>query len=197
MARILRFFDPAEPQPERGLLPLIVSDYVALYREKNEPPGRMALLFLPRFAQHPALHATAMIRLALATPKFLFGIWRTLLIAKHSIDINRDMQIGPGLMLPHPINILLGWGLRVGANVTILHDCSIGGHPTDLKKPLKRPDTDELGQVCPVIGDRVTIYMKSVILGPITIGDDAVIGARAWVVKDVAAGEVVKGGAGS
>jgi serine O-acetyltransferase len=196
-ARVLRLFDAAAPQPRTGLLPLIISDYVAMYREKDESPSRMALLFLPRLAQHPALHATTMIRLALAAPKFLFGIWRTLLIAKHSIDINRDMKIGPGLMLPHPVNVVLGWGLVLGANVTILHDCSIGGWPTDLRRPLKRPETDELGQVCPIIGDGVTIYMKSVILGPITIGNDAVIGARSWVVRDVAPGEVVKGEVGA
>jgi serine O-acetyltransferase len=194
LERILRLFDLEAPQPRSGVLALIVSDYVALYREKNEAPARMAVLFVPRFIQHPALHATAMIRLALVTPKFLFGLWRTLLIAKHSIDINRDMKLGPGLMLPHPVNIVLGWGLVVGANVTILHDCTLGGRPTDPRNPLKRPETEKLGQVCPVIGDGVTIYMKSVILGPITIGNDAVIGARSWVVKDVAAGEVVKGG---
>jgi serine O-acetyltransferase len=194
--RILRLFDASAPQPRSGLLPLIISDYVRFYREKNESATRMALLFIPRFLQSPALHATALIRLALATPKFLFGVWRTVLIAKHSIDINRDMKIGPGLMLPHPVNILLGWGLEIGANVTILHDCSIGGHPTDLRDPLKRPDTEELGQVCPVIGDDVTIYMKSVVLGPITIGNGAVLGAKSWVVKDVAADEVVKGQVG-
>jgi serine O-acetyltransferase len=193
LERILRLFDVDAPQPRSGVFALIASDYVALYREKNEAPARMALMFVPRFIQHPALHATAMIRLALVTPKFLFGLWRTLLISKHSIDINRDMKLGPGLMLPHPMNIVLGWGLEVGANVTILHDCSLGGWPTDPRNPLKRPETEDLGQVCPVIGDRVTIYMKSVILGPVTIGDDAVIGARSWVVRDVAADEVVKG----
>jgi serine O-acetyltransferase len=58
---------------------------------------------------------------------------------------------------------------------------------------MKTPPPEELGRPCPVIGDGVTIYMKTVILGPITIGDHAVIGARAWVVNDVPAGEVVKG----
>lgn len=192
--RILKLFDPSAPQPQNGLLPLIVSDYVAYYRDREQSAERMAALFLPRFFHNPSLHATALIRLALATPNFLFGLWRTILIWKHSIDINRDMKIGPGLVLPHPINILLGWGLQIGSNVTILHDCSIGGRPTDLSNPMKQPPPDELGQPCPVIEDGVTIYMKCILVGPITIGEGAVIGARSFVTKDVPAGELVKGG---
>jgi serine acetyltransferase len=192
--RILSLFDRSGPQPRGGLLPLIVSDYVAYYRDREESPGRMALLFLPRTLHNPSLHATIMIRLSQATPGFLFGLWRTVLIAKHSIDVNRNMRFGPGFVLPHPVNILLGWGLRVGANVTILHDCSIGGKPTELSNPMRRPPPEEIGQLCPVIEDGVTIYMKSVLIGPITIGRDAVIGARSFVVEDVPAGTVVKGG---
>jgi serine O-acetyltransferase len=192
--RFLALFDINAPQPRSGLLPLIISDYVAYYRDRDQSPGRMALLYLPRLFHNPSLHATALIRLALAGPNLFFGLWRTLLISKHSIDINRDMEIGPGLVMPHPINILLGWGLQIGSNVTILHDCSIGGIPTDLRDPMRQPPPEELGRPCPVIEDGVTIYMKSILVGPITIGKDAVIGARSFVTKDVPAGELVKGG---
>jgi serine O-acetyltransferase len=192
LARITALFDPGGPQPQSGLLPLIVSDYVALYRDNHEPPRRMALLFLPRLVLNPSLHATTLIRLTLASPRFTFGLWRTLLIAKHSIDVNRVMEIGPGLVLPHPIGILLGWGLRVGANVTILHEVSIGGIPTDPSAPM-RPPPGPIGEPCPVIEDGVTILMKSVIVGPITIGEGAVIGARSFVTKDVPAGTTVRG----
>lgn len=44
-----------------------------------------------------------------------------------------------------------------------------------------------------VIGDRVTIGTCSVIVGPVSIGDDAVIGAGAVVTKDVPPGAVVAG----
>jgi putative colanic acid biosynthesis acetyltransferase WcaB len=46
---------------------------------------------------------------------------------------------------------------------------------------------------CPIIGDRVDIGANSVILGPIRIGSDAVIGAGSVVVKDVPAGATVVG----
>jgi len=54
---------------------------------------------------------------------------------------------------------------------------------------LKR--TNERG--APVIGNRVDIGAGAKILGPIRIGDDAVIGANAVVVHDVPAGAVAVG----
>ena len=42
------------------------------------------------------------------------------------------------------------------------------------------------------IGDAVTIYGQSMVIGPITVGEGAVIGARSWVDKDVPPGAVHK-----
>ena len=194
LERVLALFDPKAPQPRSGLLALIISDYVAYYRDRKQFPRKMALLFLPRLFHNPSLHATTLIRLALASPRFTFGLWRTLLISKHSIDISRDIVIGPGFVLPHPVNIVLGWGMEIGANVTVLHDVTIGGRrPIDLSSPMRRPPTEELGLPFCVIEDGVTIYMKSSIMGPLTIGQGAVIGARAWVEEDVESGAMVRG----
>lgn len=182
LGRAISRFDQDPAAIERGLLPLILSDYIAYYREKDRARGRdesarrRALLFLPRLAHNPCLHATAMIRLALASPKFTLGIWRTLLIAKHSIDIQSDIEIGPGLKLLHPFGIVLGWGTRIGSNVTILHNVTLGArhsHPVGLYR------------MAPTVEDNVTIYPQSVLVGPITIGSEAVIGAGSFVDQDV------------
>jgi serine acetyltransferase len=45
----------------------------------------------------------------------------------------------------------------------------------------------------PKVGNRVVIGANAVVLGNITIGDDAKIGAGAVVVKDVPAGATVVG----
>jgi serine O-acetyltransferase len=45
----------------------------------------------------------------------------------------------------------------------------------------------------PIIGDRVRIGAGAIVIGPVTIADDAVIGAGAVVVKDVAPATVVAG----
>ncbi|QDU72981.1 serine O-acetyltransferase [Mucisphaera calidilacus] len=53
-------------------------------------------------------------------------------------------------------------------------------------------DDARVGQY-PVIGSRVEIGCGVAILGPVRVGDDAVIGANAVVVRDVEAGAVVGG----
>src|ERR1700677_1579280 len=111
--RFESMFESDRPGRVDGLFGLIVSDYLACYvatptRErlgvavgnKQESASRRALLFLPRVMHTPCLHATVLIRLAMRSPSFTLGLWRTVLIAKHSIDINAGMKIGPGLLFP-------------------------------------------------------------------------------------------------
>jgi serine acetyltransferase len=86
-------------------------------------------------------------------------------------------DIGPGFMLMHGFATIItasriGWDCQVSQQVTIGYD--------DRGAP-------------PAIGDRVRIGANSVVLGPITVGDDAVVGAGAVVVRDVPAGAVVGG----
>jgi serine acetyltransferase len=195
LGRLISRFD-ADREPGTTLLALIVSDYVAYYAPtptrvrrgvhgsmRHESPERLALMFVPRMISNPCLHATALLRLAMASPRASLGLWRTLLLAKHSIDIQADIRIGPGLMFPHPHGITLGWALRLGRNVTILHGVSIGGLVGEADEE----------QMSPVIGDDVVIYMDSMVLGPIMLGDGSVVAAGSWVDHDLAPGEVHRG----
>jgi serine O-acetyltransferase len=180
MSRVTSHFDP--DRPRQGLVGLIVSDYLAHYGPRNESSRRLALLFLPRVATNPCLHATVLLRLATRGARPLLAFWRTLLIAKHSIDVHPDIEIGPGLELPHPVGIVFGAGVRIGRNVTIFHHVTLGfiyDHPPGTARP-----------GCPTIGDDVVIYTQSILIGPITIGERAVIGAGSWISKDVAPGAV-------
>jgi serine acetyltransferase len=195
LRRLESRFDPAR-DPGGGLLALIISDYLAYYvttptrarwgvngSARRESPRRLALLFLPRLAGNPCLHATVLLRLAMAAPKVTLGLWRSLLLAKHSIDIQADIEVGPGLMFPHPHGITFGWGPRIGRNVTILHGVTIGGLVS------REEDSHE----SPTIGDDVVIYMDSMVLGPITVGDGSVIAAGSWLDHDLAPGAVHRG----
>lgn len=68
---------------------------------------------------------------------------------------------------------VIGEGCRIQQNVTI------GG--TSGKENV------------PVLGDRVQVGAGAMVLGPIHVGDDAIIGANAVVTKDVPANAVVVG----
>lgn len=86
-------------------------------------------------------------------------------------------DIGPGLMLMHGFATTVG-AQKIGTDCQISQQVTIG--------------YDDRGAT-PVLGDRVRIGANAVVLGPITIGDDAVVGAGAVVVRDVPPGVVVGG----
>jgi serine O-acetyltransferase len=88
----------------------------------------------------------------------------------------RGAQIGSGLCLVHPANVMIGRGVVIGENCQIYHEVTLG-----------------TGQVpgTPKIGNRVTIYPGARLLGGIAIGDKTMIGANCVVTKDVPPNSVV------
>jgi serine O-acetyltransferase len=180
----------------RGVLTLVISDYLACYRRRAETPRKLALLFLPRLLSNPELHATAMLRLAFAGPRFLLPAWRTILIAKHSIDIMPEIEIGPGLRLPHPFGITLGWATAIGSDVTILQGVTIGGAalPRDLRGSESGPHVPaHVHRPCPRIEDEVIIYPGSMVVGSITLGRGSVVSAQSWLDHDLEPGATHRG----
>jgi serine O-acetyltransferase len=99
------------------------------------------------------------------------------------IHLSTTAKIGPGLNLPHLGTIVIGSGSVVGQNCTIAHGVTIG----------HAGGRSRTGADYPVIGDRVYIGPGAIVIGPITIGNDALIGAGAVVVKSVPPRGVVAG----
>ncbi|MDD3621008.1 MAG: DapH/DapD/GlmU-related protein [Methanofollis sp.] len=101
----------------------------------------------------------------------------------NGIEIHPHARIGPGLFMPHPQCIVIGAGAVLGSNITINQGVTIGASPG------KEID----GQVEPVVEDNVLLGAGAKIIGPITIGANAMIGANAVVVRDVPAWTVAVG----
>ena len=124
------------------------------------------------------------------------SIWRKVLISKHAIDIQPGIEIGPGLRLPHPIGILIGPGMVIGSDVTIHQFVNIGSKVPHMRNaegysvPVRIEPTE---QIAPHIGDKVVIYGGSWVLGPIHVGEGAVIGAESWLDHDLPARAVHRG----
>jgi serine O-acetyltransferase len=92
-------------------------------------------------------------------------------------DIPLNLQVGGGLLLPHPQGIVINHQAVIGPNALIFHQVTIGSN----------------GRGVPVIGGHVDIGAGAKIIGPVRIGDHARIGANAVVTRDVPAGAVVVG----
>ena len=135
-----------------------------------------------RFFTDPSLQAVATMRLVLAGPARFVWLWRTWNIARYRCEFFR-IEVGPGLHLPHPVNILIGPGTRIGSGVTIHNNVNIGF--ARAPKPGER-------MACPTIGDEVVIGAGAAVVGPITVGDGAHLRPGALVTRDVPPGTVVE-----
>jgi serine acetyltransferase len=77
----------------------------------------------------------------------------------------------------HPIGIVIRDGVKIGNNCTIYQNVTIGTRKSNAEPPSE-------------IGNDVEIFAGAMILGPVKIGDGAVIGAGAIVLTNVPAHSV-------
>lgn len=171
------------PQQKLGLRALLRADY-ARYCELNEKPQKKRIL--PMFI-NPKLMSVCLIRLAHACHSRKLGILGIILsqlnLLLFKVDAPRALIAGPGLVLAHPMGIVLGSG-EIGANVTIFQNVTLGARFYD-------PHFDLSTR--PILKDRTFIGAGAVVLGPVTIGEGAIIAANSLVIRDVAAGETAMG----
>lgn len=175
---------------------LIVSDYYAGYAFKGEDERRLRLLMLPRLLTNSSLHANILVRLMVGTPRWLSYLWRRILISSHSIDISRDIVIGPGLELPHPVAIVIGTNTHIGARVCVHHGVNAGPirgrwFPGESDATLTIGDGVVLYPYCHVqadVGERTEVVNHAVVTRPIPARCVAA-GAPARVVRRLDSGE--------
>lgn len=83
--------------------------------------------------------------------------------------IGRGAEFGPGFVLIHSTGVVINGGVRGGSNVYIEHQVTIGAD---------RRQT-------PIIGSDVFLGAGAKVIGAVTVGDGARVGANAVVVEDV------------
>lgn len=172
---------------------MLLKTIVADVRSNVDPSQRVGLKYWARvfgkllFA--PAVQVVVIFRISTALYRFkltrpLAFILRSFTIVWGGTEIHPSAKIGPGFCLVHSQKILIGDGVTIGRNARISHGVSIGG------------DTGRGAAAVtgwPVLGDGVAIALDSIVLGPVTIGDGAIISAQSLVVRDVPARAVVAG----
>jgi serine O-acetyltransferase len=89
------------------------------------------------------------------------------------------LALPKSVFLPHPMGIVIHNGTRLGANVVIGHQVTLGGR--------------DVSAAAPVIEDGVYIGAGAKILGGLRIGRGATVGANAVVTRDVPPGRTVVG----
>jgi serine O-acetyltransferase len=133
-------------------------------------PGVQALL------AHRVAHALDDHRVPLA-PRMLALFTRSFT----NIEIHPGADIGDGLFIDHGTGVVIGETAEVGDNVTIYQGVTLGGTGF------------ATGKRHPTVEDNVTIGSGAKLLGPITIGHGAKIGANSVVIHDVPPNSTVVG----
>lgn len=106
-----------------------------------------------------------------------FGCLLATVILKFFTDItgchfHPDVYLEGGIQLPHATGIVVGQGVIIRSGVTIYHNVTLG------RRIATQGSYPELSQGC-------TIYAGAQILGDITIGKNACVGANSVVLQSV------------
>jgi serine O-acetyltransferase len=91
-------------------------------------------------------------------------------------------QIGSGLVVKHPVGIVVSGNAVIGNDCTLMQNATIG--------ETLRPDD---GPCAPIIGNRVLIGASASVLGAVRVGDGARIGANSVILRDVEPGATAVG----
>jgi len=140
-------------------------------------PGAKAVFFhkIANFFAIAKFHLVA--RIISQFSRFLTGI-----------EIHPKANIGKNLFIDHGMGVVIGETSEIGDNVTIYHMATLGGISPSVNSNEQRNIKRH-----PTLKDNVVVGSGAQILGPVTIGKNAKIGANAVVTKDVPENAVMVG----
>lgn len=141
---------------------------------KHDPAARSRLEIL---LAYPGVHALSMHRAA----SFFYRLRLRLLARLISqlarfltgIEIHPAAKISDGVFIDHGSGVVIGETAQVGAGTVLYQGCTLGGTGKDI------------GKRHPTVGRCCTVGAGAKLLGNISIGDYAKIGAGAVVLCDV------------
>lgn len=96
------------------------------------------------------------------------------------IEIHPAARIGTGFFVDHGMGVVVGETSVIGDNVTLYHGVTLGGVAPSVDSDSQREQKRH-----PTLGDNVIVGSGAQILGPISVGHGARVGANAVVTKDV------------
>ncbi|QLK24600.1 serine O-acetyltransferase [Natrinema zhouii] len=97
------------------------------------------------------------------------------------VEIHPGAEIGRRVTIDHGMGVVIGETAEIGDDVHMYHGVTLGG---DTNEPVKRH---------PTIEDGAQLGANATLLGDITIGEDAAVGAGSVVTEDVEPGATVVG----
>ena len=160
-----------------------LKELVQTVREKD--PSVHSCCFLAILINTPGIYAVLFHKIShfLYEKKWFFLARLISQIARFltGIEIHPGAKIGRRFFIDHGMGVVIGETAEVGDDVMMYHQVTLGG------------TGKECGKRHPTVKNGVTIAAGSKILGAITIGENAKIGANSVVLKNVPANATVVG----
>lgn len=174
---------PPDPAPQLPFSALVFSD-LARFRPEDKPSWPRVIV---RCVSLPGMIASVIIRaqqcLFRSGHVTLATALRTVSTVVLSADFGPGMTIGTGFMMPHPIGVNIGYGLRIGNDVTF------AGGVTAAARYYDRTGPQDFATIC----DGAILGAHAVLVGGVRIGTNAMVGANSVVLSDVPDNAVVLG----
>jgi serine O-acetyltransferase len=162
-----------------------------LYRYRGSATGRA---LLSAYFREPGLRYTFYLRKVAfyGAHKRSFGLlpylynrlWLNHYRFRYGFEISPMTTIGPGLYLGHFGGVVISPYAVLGSNVNIAQGVTIGAASRGARRG------------APTLGNRVWVGANAIIVGKVTIGDEALIGPGAYVNFDVPEKSIVIGNPG-
>lgn len=109
--------------------------------------------------------------------RILARLYNVHIYKRYGMQIHPRCEIGSNLSLPHPLGIVIGKGAKVGADVTILHNVTLGAKDGKF----------------PFIESGVTLYSGSIVIGDIVVGKNSIVAPNSVVINSLAENGVYAG----
>lgn len=117
---------------------------------------------------HRIAHALYGNKLTRPISYFIYLVARVI----YASDVHPAARIGKGSFFVHHFNIVIGPSVIIGENCTIFNGVTLG-------------DNGKQRHACPVVGDNVFLSTGVKAVGPVTIGNNSIVGANSVVLKDI------------
>jgi serine O-acetyltransferase len=155
---------------------------------QSRDPAAQGVGTVEILATWPGVHAVLAHRVAHALhsvgvpalPRLIAAVARSVT----GIEIHPAARIGDGLFIDHGMGVVVGETAQIGNDVTVYQGVTLGGTGF------------ATGKRHPTVQDNVTIGSGAKLLGPITVGHGAKIGANSVVIHDVPPNSTVVGNPG-
>jgi serine O-acetyltransferase len=144
--------------------------------------------YMYKLVSHPGFRAVALYRIGSwflnKNMYHLAGLMERIIFHTCYCQISVAADIAPGFLISHPVGLVIGGGTRIGQNCDVRQNVTFGGNFNKV---------DENGRSQPWLDDCVSVGAGAVVIGPVRVGSNSIIGANSVVTQNVPADKIVSG----